>query len=199
MKYSEEKVKIIRKYNDEYIINFIDEIKNREMRGHLNKILIPFVSDELKHENDNTKKFGKKTKGRFCKALKGNLEGFFADPKRSKKISPEEKALETLPLVYAIWVNANQALSKTIDEYKKIEKKNDDIDLLRFLCKKNKEYLISKETIKKFYDFGPIVPSSELNKLIENCKTRLDIIQYLNKKPVSATEIARYEAELNSK
>lgn len=206
MNYPNEKIKIIQRFEDKYIINFLDEIKNREIRSLLNKALSPFIPEELKHENDNARKYGSKTKNRFCLALKGDLEGFFADTKCNKKISPKDKALQTFSEIYKLWIKANPEFSKTyIEEYlslREIEKgKFDigDIDFLKFLLQKNKEYLISKETIEKFYDFGPIVPSPELNKLINNCKTRLDIIEHLHKSQISYQEIVQYETKLNQK
>ncbi len=206
MKYPNEKIKIIQGFEDKYIINFLDEIKKREIRSRLNTALSPFIPEELKHENDNAKKYGKKTKNRFCIALKGELEGFFADTKRSKRVLPRDKAFQTLFEIYGLWIEANPEFSKTyIEEYlslREIEKgKFDigDIDFLKFLLQKNKEYLISKETIEKFYDFGPIVPSPELNKLINNCKTRLDIIEHLHQSQISYQEIIQYETKLNQK
>ena len=206
MKYPNEKIKIIQEFEDKYIINFLDEIKKRETRSRLNTALSPFIPEELKHESDNAKKFGKKTKNRFCIALKGTLEGFFADAKRSKRVLPKDKAFQTLFEIYVLWIEANPEFSNTFfEEYtslKKIEKDKfdiGDIDFLKFLLQKNKEYLISKETIEKFYDFGPIVPSPELNKLIHNCKTRLDIIEHLHKSQISHQEIVQYDAKLNHK
>ncbi|MBP3923976.1 hypothetical protein J6E39_01885 [bacterium] len=204
MKYPNEKVKIIQSFEDKYIINFLDEIKNGPGRSCLIKILSPFVPTHLKHESDNSKKFGLETKERFCKALKGI--GRFTNSTNRKKTLPENGAFEMLSTIYSLFMETNSEFSLTfIEEYislKKIEKSNfdiGDIDFLKFLIKKNKEFLISKETIDIFYNFGPIIPSPELNKLIHNCKTRLDIIEHLHKSQTSHQEIVQYEAKLNHK
>lgn len=203
MKYPNEKIKIIQGFEDKYIINFLDEIKDGSGRSILNKILLPFVPAKFRHENDNSKKFGLETKERFCKALKGN--GCFTNPTGRKKTLPENGAFEMLAVIYSLWMASNNAFSKIYLEYlslRKIEKDKfdiGDINFLKFLLQKNKEYLISQETIEKFYDFGPIVPSPELNKLIQNCKTRLDIIEHLQKSQTSHQEIVQYEAKLSHK
>ena len=49
MKYPNEKIKIIQGFEDKYIINFLDEIKKREIRSRLNTALSPFIPEELKH------------------------------------------------------------------------------------------------------------------------------------------------------
>ena len=205
--YPNNKQKIIQEFDDQYIFEFIDEIRTSKARSHLNSYLSPFVPDELKHESSNAKKYGVKTRQRFCRALKGNLDGYFANAQNHrKKISAKEKAFGTLYSILTLWLASNPEFSDTlVEEYisiKKIDKEKfdiGDIDFLKFLCKKNKEYLISKETIELFYKFGTIIPTPELDKLIENCRSRLEIIGKLRNEKNLNMDATKYEAEIEVK
>ena len=121
MKYPNEKVKIIQSFEDKYIINFLDEIKNGPGRSCLIKILSPFVPTHLKHESDNSKKFGLETKERFCKALKGI--GRFTNSTNRKKTLPENGAFEMLSTIYSLFMETNSEFSLTfIEEYISLKK-----------------------------------------------------------------------------
>lgn len=207
MMYPNNKQKIIQEFDDQYIFEFIDEIKISKARSRLNSYLAPFVPDELKHESSNAKKYGIKTRQRFCRALKGNLDGYFANTQNHrKKISAKEKAFDTLYSILTLWIDSNPEFSDIlVEEYKSIKKTDKekidvcDIDFLKFLCKINKEYLISKETIESLYKFGTLVPTPELDNLIQNCKTRLEIIGALRISKKQDIDASKYETELEVK
>lgn len=175
--YPEEKQELIKTYTNDRILMLLNDVKGDARTLLNNKVLNGFVVDKFKQIKDNAKKYGEETKENFCKALRGelNTKGYFSDSQNKNKITPQEKAFIALIMGFNIWCIANDEIDTEI--IPKGEAKNEEwIKLIKNLLENSKKDAISKETLKILYDFSPILPDTNLEIKINQCKSKYDVI-----------------------
>ncbi len=178
--YPKEKIDLIVSSPVEELMQLLDEISVSDARTFLNNyVLLKFVVSKYKNEKNNLIKFGKETKENYCKALKGEIKGFFMNSKHTQKVTPQEIALDVFSRVILAWSVSNAEINK-IGTIPKLDGKPDYNQLIKILLKeKNK---VSRETLSTLYRFSPISTSKKIEKEIKTAPYRLALLNKVNEK-----------------
>ena len=184
--YSEGKKKYIKSLSMDILLDFLGEITDSFSRKELNdNILNYFISRKYKNSKDNTLRYGLETKKNYCKAIKGELQGFFSNSTNTKALSMEDKAFLLLPNSILLWYFSNFE-TQNIDLEKDDKNKVDWEKSLNKLIQENQNNNVSKESIRTLYRFSPIEQNTKIEDKIDKCKSRLEI--YSKKAPKEELE-----------
>lgn len=175
VKYSEEKKRYIKSLSMDILLDFLGEITDSSCRKELNdNILNNFISGKYKNSKDNILKYGLETKKKYCKAIKGELQGVFSNSTKTKVFSTEDKAFQLLSISILLWYRSNSEIQNINLE----RDNNNNVDWeksLNKLIQENKNNNVSKESIRTFYRLSPIEQDTKIEDEIDKCKGRLEI------------------------
>lgn len=175
VKYSEEKKRYIKSLSMDILLDFLGEITDSSCRKELNdNILNNFISGKYKNSKDNILKYGLETKKKYCKAIKGELQGVFSNSTKTKVFSTEDKAFQLLSISILLWYRSNSEIQNINLE----RDNNNNVDWeksLNKLIQENKNNNVSKESIRTFYRLSPIEQGTKIEDEIDKCKGRLEI------------------------
>lgn len=180
--YSKEKQEYIKSLPIYEIMDYVSQITGK-YRGCLNKAYLnDFVNEKYKNLKDDSIKYGPETKRNFCELLKN---GEFSNKKR-KRLLKEDDFSTLLITLNLFWTESNFELHQFIIYENKEEEEKKEIDYIaslnNFIQENKKNNTISKESIRTFYQFSPIDLNNDIEKQINNCKSRLEIIPKIKSK-----------------
>ena len=180
LEFNKTKYKIIKEYSDNDFMNILNSFNDKETRPVLKRVLEGFIPKQYRHESNNEKKFGIKTKQSFINSLKGKI----IDIKEGNRIFQANKTAKKKFLVlYTIWLQMFQELSYLYENNDYDEFEPENTDFLELIIKGCREHKIPKETVEKIYKFYPFsAPDENIEKEIEELNfTQQDYINKLKK------------------
>lgn len=191
IEYSQEKKDLITSSSIDELMQLLNEISQSKERSFLNKeVLSKFVVPTLKNSKTDSIKYGKETKENYCKALRGELKGFFANKQHTKKTTPQEAAFQLFDLVVKLWCSSNAEINELDLE----ENKTEFQGIMDAALKSN----VSKETLNTLYKFSPLPIDKKLEAKINKAPNRMAIFNKLSEKNIieSSKEITNLQNQL---
>ena len=174
--YSKEKINLITSSSIAELMQLLDEISVSKARTRINNVVLSkFIVPKYKNEKDNLIKYGRETKENYCKALKGELKGYFGTNKKQQIKSPQEVALNLFNEIIYMWCLSNVEIDKLgIWIKEKNGKIIPDYEKLTEMLINAKDK-VSKETLSTFYKFAPIDKNKNIEKDINEAPYRLEL------------------------
>ena len=187
--YPKEKIDLITSSSIEELMQLLNEITLSKARTRLNEeILCKFVAPKYKNEKDNSKKFGKETKENYCKAIRGELEGFFGTRKTKEIKSTQDVALAAFMRVVKLWCASNTEINK-------LDLESSEFDFQIIMNAALKEH-VSKETLDTLYKFSTITLNKKIEKAIETAPYRLALLNKEQEKDDRDEKIKKLDSKV---